>query len=585
MIPESFIEQLKTYSDIEQVISSYVNLKRNGRHLKGLCPFHSEKTPSFMVYPESQSFYCFGCGAGGDVVTFIKRTESLEYIEALRFLAQRAGLALPEDAKDDGTALLRTKILEMNREAARFYFAQLTTGNEKTALTYLRNRGLEDKTIKRFGLGYAPDTWGTLKDHLLAKGYTLDQMHKAALIGKSKNDSYYDVFRGRIMFPIIDLRGNVIAFGGRIMGEGGPKYLNSGDTLVFKKSKNLFAMNRAKATKQEQLLLVEGYMDVISVHQAGFDNAIATLGTALTPEQARLIAQYTAQVVIAYDADEAGQNATKRAIKIFDEIGIKVRVLAIPDAKDPDEYIKKFGAGRFKLLIDGSANAMDFEIQKLMNKHDTTIADGKVNFLKDFCYLMAEVTNGIQRDVYIGKIATDLSVSKDAIIEQVRSIIKQKQRSKQKKELRDMRVYSEILPNHARDLQRSKHIKYALAEDKLLLLLMKNPDYFAYISGKIKPEEFVTDFNKGLFTVLYRRLLENKEIDMTSLSSEFDDEQMSRISWLIASAEGLTYSKTEADEYMNTILSFGTIKTAEQIAATSDEELGNYIKMLGANKK
>ncbi len=585
MIPERFIEELKYRSDIEQVISSYVPLKRTGRNLKGLCPFHSEKTPSFTVYPENQSFYCFGCGAGGDVVTFIRKIENMEYVEALRFLAQRAGMTLPEEARDDGTALLRTKILEINRESARFFFDQLAHGPDRRAIAYLRGRGLSDKTIKRFGLGYAPNTFDSLKNHLKGKGYSFEEMAAAAVVGKGKNGGYYDMFRDRVMFPIIDLRGSVIGFGGRVLEGDGPKYLNSPDTLVFKKTRNLFAMNIAKNTKEGFLILAEGYMDVISIHQAGFDNAVASLGTSLTAEQARLISQYVNQVIIAYDADGAGQKATRRAISLFEETGVKIRVLSIPDAKDPDEYIKKFGPARFKLLLEGSAGAVDFEIAKLRQKFDLETADGKVAFLKEFCSLMAGINSPVERDVYIIRTAQELSVSKEAVADQVAALRRRRAGAAEKKARRDIRPYSESAAGQPRDLERSRNIRYALAEDKLITTLLKHPDFYDAIAAKIRPEQFVTQKNRELFEGLWQRLQNRQDIGMMSLSALLEPEQMARVSYLLASAEGVAYTMQEAEDCMKTILEYQSVKTPDQVAGMSNEEWLEYAKSLAANKK
>ena len=585
MIPERFIEELKYRSDIEQVISSYVPLKRTGRNLKGLCPFHSEKTPSFTVYPENQSFYCFGCGAGGDVVTFIRKIENLEYVEALRFLAQRAGMTLPEEARDDGTALLRTKILEINRESARFFFDQLAHGPDRRAIAYLRGRGLSDKTIKRFGLGYAPNTFDSLKNHLKGKGYSFEEMAAAAVVGKGKNGGYYDMFRDRVMFPIIDLRGSVIGFGGRVLEGDGPKYLNSPDTLVFKKTRNLFAMNIAKNTKEGSLILAEGYMDVISIHQAGFDNAVASLGTSLTAEQARLISQYVNQVIIAYDADGAGQKATRRAISLFEETGVKIRVLSILDAKDPDEYIKKFGPARFKLLLEGSAGAVDFEIAKLRQKFDLETADGKVAFLKEFCSLMAGINSPVERDVYIIRTAQELSVSKEAVADQVAALRRRRAGAAEKKARRDIRPYSESAAGQPRDLERSRNIRYALAEDKLITTLLKHPDFYDAIAAKIRPEQFVTQKNRELFEALWQRLQNRQDIGMMSLSALLEPEQMARVSYLLASAEGVAYTMQEAEDCMKTILEYQSVKTPDQVAGMSNEEWLEYAKSLAANKK
>ncbi len=585
MIPERFIEELKYRSDIEQVISSYVSLKRTGRNLKGLCPFHSEKTPSFTVYPENQSFYCFGCGAGGDVVTFIRKIENLEYVEALRFLAQRAGMTLPEEARDDGTALLRTKILEINRESARFFFDQLAHGPDRRAVAYLRGRGLSDKTIKRFGLGYAPNTFDSLKNHLKSKGYSFEEMAAAAVVGKGRNGGYYDLFRNRVMFPIIDLRGSVIGFGGRVMEGDGPKYLNSPDTLVFKKTRNLFAMNIAKNTKEGSLILAEGYMDVISIHQAGFDNAVASLGTSLTAEQARLISQYVDQVIIAYDADGAGQKAARRAISLFEEVGVKIRILSIPDAKDPDEYIKKFGPARFKLLLEGSAGAVDFEIAKLRQKFDLETADGKVAFLKEFCSLMAGLGSPVERDVYIIRTAQELSVSKEAVADQVTALRRRRAGAAEKKARRDIRPYSESAAGQPRDLERSRNIRYALAEDKLITTLLKHPDFYDAIAARIRPEQFVTQKNRELFEALWQRLQNRQDIGMMSLSALLGPEQMARVSYLLASAEGVAYTMQEAQDCIKTILEHQSVKTPDQVAGMSDEEWLEYAKSLAANKK
>ncbi|MEG0570990.1 MAG: DNA primase, partial [Oscillospiraceae bacterium] len=369
-IPSSFISQLVSNCDIEDIISSYVNVKHAGRNAKCICPFHSEKTPSLVVYNDTQSFFCFGCGAGGDVITFIMRIENLGYSEAVEFLARRAGMSVP-DGVDDQTSKLRSTVLEMNKEAARFFNSCLNSDVGKPGYDYFKKRNISDKIIKTYGLGYAPDSWDKLINHLKSKGYTTEQMYKAALVSKSvKSKNYYDSFRNRVMFPIIDLRGNVIAFGGRVLDDSKPKYLNTADTVAFKKSRNLFSLNLAKNEIKDKIILAEGYMDVITVYSAGFKNVVATLGTALTPEQARLISKYTNQVIIAYDSDNAGQAATQRAINLFSEVGITTKTLNMDGAKDPDEYIKKFGVKRFGLLIDGAENIIEYEFKKLASQCD-----------------------------------------------------------------------------------------------------------------------------------------------------------------------------------------------------------------------
>ena len=580
MIPDSFIQELKYRCDIETVLSSYMVLKRRGRNLTGLCPFHSEKTPSFTVYPENQSFYCFGCGAGGDVVTFIKKIENLEYVEALRLLASRVGMALPEDAVDDRTAKLRGRILEINRTAARFFYDSLYSSGGEAALAYLHNRGLRDNTIRKFGVGYAPAGWDNLLRHLESKGYTRAELEAACVITKGKNGSYYDLFRNRVMFPIIDLRGGVIGFGGRALEDRGPKYLNSPDTLVFKKSRNLYAMNYAKATKRPHLILCEGYMDVIAVHQAGFDSAVATLGTSLTAEQARLVSQYTKEVVIAYDSDGAGQTAAKRAINLFDETGVRVRVLAITGAKDPDEFIKKYGPARFDMLLSGSAGATEYNIGRLKEKHDLTTADGRVAYLKELSQLLADINNPIERDVYAAKAAQEVGVDKAALLLEVEAKIKQRNKAHQRKQERDMRIYGP-----GSDPERSRHQQYAVAEEKLLLLLLKHPDCYPRVAAEITEEDFVTETNRNLYRAISQRLAAGLDVNLLSLSSSVDEAGMAKLSWLLASESSGAVTPRQADDYINRLRQRKNSLDTQQIASMDDEAFVRYISTLASGEK
>ena len=584
MLSEQFISELKARNDIEDVVGSYVNVKRRGRNLVGLCPFHSEKTPSFTVYPASQSFYCFGCGAGGDVVTFVRRMENLDYIEAVKLLAQRAGLAMPEDGYDDSFAKRKTRILEINRETPRFSHQCLISPGGKKGLDYLRERGLSDKTIRHFGLGFAPESWDAAIKHLLGKGFRMDELTDAAIAVKSARGSYYDQFRGRVIFPIIDIRGNVIAFGGRVMDGKGPKYLNSPDTPVFKKSRNLFALNFAKAIKEPALILAEGYMDVVALHQAGFANAVATLGTSLTSEQARMISQYAEEVVIAYDADGAGQKATNRAINMFGEIGLKVRVLKVKDAKDPDEFIKKFGAARFRLLREGAGSAMEFEIGKLRQKYDLESSDGKVGFLKEFAQFMAGIRNPIERDVYVTKTAAELGVSKDPLMVQIDYIIRQQAKNAEKKQARDLTVFA-AGPQQRRDPQRTAHLKEALAEERLIGVLLKNPDYYRLIREKIQPEDFLTDFNREIFQVICGRLDQNQSVELIALSEQLDEEQMGKIAGILADPTSSRATPKETQDYLETILAGKAKKTPEQLRQMDRRQLEQYVADLAARKK
>lgn len=586
MISESFLEELKLRCDVEQIISSYVLLKRSGRNLKGLCPFHSEKTPSFVVYPDSQSFYCFGCGVGGDAVTFIKRVENLEYVEAVKYLAERVGMPLPEDVAEDRTAQLRLRILEMNREAARFFHRCLIEPPGRQGLEYLLARGLDKKTIIRFGLGYAPDSWDALRDHLQQKGFSREEMVSAALVTQGRNNSVFDTFRHRVIFPIIDLRGNVIGFGGRALGaDKGPKYLNSADTLAYKKSRNLFAMNFAKNTKEQRLILCEGYMDAVSIYQGGFDNAVATLGTALTPEQARLVSHYTKEVVLAYDSDEPGQAATRRAVKLFDEIGVKVKVLQIQGAKDPDEFIKKFGATRFKLLLDGSSNATEYAIARLRERHDIGTDDGKVRFLAELAGLLCEVPSPVERDVYISRWAGELGVSADALREQVKSSWRRKKNTQRKKQYADLGVASQDVEMNRKDPQRARNIGYALAEDKLIAALLKNNDFYPFISGQLQPEDFVTDSNRAIFAELCGRIAENRSTSMTALAGVLDEALISRLSWLIADNDTQRFDREQVQDYINKIRSYKLKKDSAEISGMTGGELDDYIKKLSEKKR
>ncbi|MFA9380328.1 MAG: DNA primase [Acetanaerobacterium sp.] len=583
-VSDRFLEELKYKSDIVQTVSSYVTLKRAGRNLVGLCPFHSEKTPSFTVYPDSQSFYCFGCGAGGDVITFIKRIENLEYIEALKHLANIAGLQLPTDEQDERVLRLRSKILEINREAARFYYHMLTGDHGRDALAYLRNRGLSDATITRFGLGCARESWDDLLRHLTAKGYSAEEIVAANLASRGKN-GVYDQFRNRIIFPIIDLRGNVIAFGGRDLGERGPKYLNSSDTPVFNKSRTLYALNIAKATKEKRMILAEGYMDVAALHQGGFDNAVASLGTALTAEQARLISNYVSEVVIAYDSDEAGQKATKRAIGVLEPTGMHIRVLRMEGAKDPDEFIKKNGSSRFRMLLDGSSNATEYELSKTKSRFDTDTADGRVGYLKEACVLLSHLKSPVEREVYAGRLAQELGVQKQAIDEQVKGIKEKQRRAMDKKQRRDVRVMSAVTSGaDTINPQRQANLKAAVTEESLIAMLLKHPDFIDAIDKRITAQGFVTDFNRTVFERITERIRASGECSLTTLSAHFTDGQMARISWILAQSSIKSYTRQDAEQCADALLRCKNEKTPQQVAALSGDELMEFVKTLNQKK-
>ena len=544
VIDHRIIEEIKFRNNIEDVISSYVTLKRAGSNMNGLCPFHSEKTPSFTVFTSSQNFYCFGCGAGGDVITFIMRAENLEYPDAVEFLAKRVGIEIPRDNEPSSRGPSRSRIIDMNRDAARFFHTQLYSEAGRAGLDYLKNsRQLSDSVIKRFGLGFAPDSFGALTDHLRSKGYTEEEMLSGFMCGKSKkNGKLYDYFRGRVMFPIIDVAGNVIAFGGRVMDDSVPKYLNSSDTPAFKKSRNLFALNYAKNNAEEHIILCEGYMDVIALHAAGFSSAVATLGTAITSEQARIISKYTKKVIISYDSDAAGQRAADKAIKLLSEAGCEVKVLKMNGAKDPDEYIKKFGAEKFKDLLSGSRGRFDFKVDSVLAVHDITLPDEKIKASDELCKIAAEAYSEAEREVYIGRIAEVLSLPRDSIRADVRRQVSRRTRERKKNETRNAYLsgtgYGDrVNPDFV------KNVHAARAEETVLGLLLsfeEHRKFFADGGFELGEDDLATELGKRIFTVLKEGTDATGAFDLSIFGDRFSVEEMGRITKMRVSREQLT---------------------------------------------
>ncbi len=516
MIPEDIINEIKYRNDIETAVSQYVNLKRRGKNLVGLCPFHSEKTPSFTVYPENGSFYCFGCGAGGDVFTFTGLIENLDYIESVKLLAERSGVALPQDGYDDSMQKLKNTIYDINRDTARFFHSYLMSPDGKWALDYLYGRGLTLKTIKHFGLGAAPDSWDALIKHLKSKGYRESDMIAANVVGKSQRGSLYDRFRKRVMFPIINIRGNIIAFSGRAMpGEDkqGGKYVNTADTPVYKKSANLFGMNFAKNACAEQVILVEGNMDVISLHQAGFTNTVAPLGTAFTTEQANLLARYTKEIVLMLDADAAGQKAIKRATELLQNTGLSVRVVVIPDGKDPDEYIKKNGADRFSALLSGAVSDMEYKLLTAAAGIDLASDDGRLKYLAAAAEIIAEDEDIMSRDVYIGKMCEKYGVSRTALTAKVEEIRRKNRRVKKQKEITDI-----IRPKFTKDdinPERRSSPKGTAAEETLIAVLLKHPDLYKKAKSELPPEKMITSLNRRIYEIIIETLDSGRPLDIS----------------------------------------------------------------------
>lgn len=579
-LPENFIYELKQNNPIDTFVSSYAVLKRSGRNYACLCPFHSEKSPSCVVYTESQSFYCFGCGAGGDVITFTMKIENLSYIEAVKFLADRAGMQMPDEAKNNDFSRLKARVLEINRTAARFFHDTLTRSPEgEKGRRYFAERQLTPATIVKYGLGYAPDDWHRLHYFLRDKGYSDDELVTANLCTRSQKGAVFDSFRDRVIFPIIDLRGNVVAFGGRIIDGSGPKYLNSSDTPVFKKSRNLFSLNFAKKSEERRLILAEGYMDVISINQAGFENVVATLGTALTPEQARLMKQYADEIIISYDSDGPGQAATHKAINLLSEAGAETRIIKMEGAKDPDEYIKKFGAARFRQLLDRSDGAIDFELRKCASGLDLDTEQGKITYLRRCVKLLADISSPIEREVYISRLAKENGVNREMLIQQVNGLIKQNIRTADKAERQAVQTFS---VQRRANPDSTAHPKEFKAERGIIAYLAANPDELPYIESKLTPEHFVTDFNRRIYEKLAEKLKNTVEFDIMSLQSEFSADEMGKITEIVVTGRNVDINRSALDDYINILEEYKNKNI--KIGALSDDDFLDYFENLKKSK-
>ena len=534
LIPREIIEEIIARTDINDVIGSYVTLKRAGSNMSGLCPFHSERTPSFTVFSRTNSFHCFGCGVGGDVITFIMRAENLDYPSAVEFLATRAGVTIPQDKNDmSRMGMSRKRVYEMNLEAAKFFRENLFDKNiGYEAMNYLAGqRKLSPVIIKRFGLGFAPNDFFALTNHMKKLGFSEQELIEGFLCGKSKKGNLYDYFRNRVIFPIIDVTGNVIAFGGRVMDDSKPKYLNSSDTPGFKKSKNLFALNYAKSHCAEQIILCEGYMDVIALHSAGVENAVATLGTALTSEQARMLTKYTKKVILLYDSDEAGQRATDRAIQILNEVGLEVRILKLTNAKDPDEYIRKFGAERFRALLGESRTGFDFKVSRAIAGLDLQLPEDKIKASKAICDIIADSPSGVEREVFLAKASELLKLPVDVLKNNVELTIKKrvrefKQNESKQAQMSIKHIGDRVNPDAIKNIQAN-----ALEETILGLLLIYDEYRQSIINGKIElsEDDFVTVFGKKAFSAIIEVAKSNGEFLYAMLGQYFTADEMGRL--------------------------------------------------------
>ncbi len=541
----------------------------------GLCPFHGENTPSFNIYTETDSFYCFGCGAAGDVISFIMKIDNLDYVEAVKYLAQRAGMDMPEDGYDDSLSRLRKRVYEANREAARFYYNTLVSEKGRAGLDYFRSRMLADSTIRHFGLGFADDNWSSLCEHLRSKGFKDNELVAANLaVRRRSGKGIYDRFTNRVMFPIIDLRGNVIAFGGRIMTDQKPKYLNTSDTPVFKKSENLFSLNNAKNSGSRTLILCEGYMDVIAVNQAGFQNAVATLGTALTNEQALLMKRYADEVIICYDADEAGQKATARAIPLLRNAGLNIRVLNIPSGKDPDEFIRSHGAdgpAAFRDIIEKSGNDVEYRLQKLKKQYNTETSEGRVGYLNAAAQLIATINGDIERDVYTSIVCKEFEVDKEAFKRQVNSNIRRKNRDESKKEIRKIRA--ELGGRGDKfNTEHQKKPRSSSAEEALVVYLVKNPDSAGYISEKLKPENFQNSLMRRYYEYFSERI-KNGFDPLNNITADFTEDERNHFYKMYYERIMINETRSALDEYINTIIYESQKPQSKDYAEMSDEDM------------
>jgi DNA primase len=583
-LPDAFLQELKARSDLAELASTYVNLKRSGKNLVGLCPFHSEKSPSFTVYPDNGSFYCFGCGVGGDVITFVRRIENLDYMESIRFLAQRAGLTVPENQADDGMAKLRTRILAVNRETARFYYGTLVSEAGAAGRDYFARRALKPETIRHFGLGFSPPGRFALVDYLERKGFTQQEMILANVAFQSRSGRAVDRFYGRVMFPIIDLRGNVVAFGGRTLGDDKPKYLNTSDTPVFNKGDMLFALNFAKNGSHGQLILCEGYMDVISMHQAGFTNAVATLGTALTPSQARLMSRYAKEVIVSYDSDGPGQKAASRAIPILRAAGLLVRVLTIEGGKDPDEYIKTYGPLRFKQMLDSCGNDVEYRLQKAKTGCNLQTAEGRVAYLRGAVQVLAALDNKVEREVYAGRVAAETGIETATLLSQVESGSKKLEKNRKKQEFREIRQKAAGYRDSINP-EKAEHLRAASAEEALIAYVLKNPGSAAKLYALLPPEKFITKFNRCVYERIMGRMKEEKSVSLTDLAEELSPDESAYLAGILAKHDGVSAEWRDVQEYVNVILQENDSRILGSAAEAQPGEIEDYLEKLRQQKK
>lgn len=571
---EEFLSELRARTDIEELVGKYTEIKHRGsRTPVALCPFHSEKTPSFVIYRDTQSYYCFGCGAGGDAVTFVKNIERLDYTEAVRFLCERAGMHMPLDPVDDAYNKLRRRCYEANRETARFYYSCLVSPKGEKAREYIAKRQLTDDAVKHFGLGYAPDEWDALIKYLKSKGFTEAEMVSFDLAKKTSRGSVIDSFRNRLMFPIMDLRGNVTAFGGRVLDDSKPKYLNSSDTPVYKKSQGLYALNFAKNSSDRKLILCEGYMDVIAMHQAGFTNAVAGLGTAFTTEQISLLSRYCDELTLCFDSDEAGKKATRRALSMLSNSPMKLKVMSLSQGKDPDEIIKTQGKDKMSKIIDTALNDTEYALSEIKKKYDISTDDGRLGCLNESVNVLASVRNEIERDIYASKISRELNISRQALDSQIST--QRKYLKKAESNSRFEQALNSLLGEDkisSPNPEKRKNVKAVKAEEIILAYLMKHPDYYKKLSGELTGDIFITQFNKRFFEDIVTRIKSGSSVELYTFADSEENEEMSYLSYLVAKGSELADSVQECRECIKTLIEEKEKQNVADVGKLSDSE-------------
>ena len=587
-IPEQFIDELVARSEISDVVSSYVSLKKKGANLWGLCPFHSEKTPSFSVSQEKQIYHCFGCGKGGGVISFLMEIENLPFVDAVRLLAQRAGMEVPDASADDESRKKRARALAANRDAARFYHEYLKSPGGARVRDYIAQRQITPRTATRFGLGAAPDQWDGLIRALSEQGYTKLELIEAGLAVAGKNGGVYDKFRSRLMLPVIDVRGEVTGFTSRILpGEEGAKYLNTPETAVFKKGRLIYALNFAKSTKRPNLVLVEGNIDVITLHQAGFDNVVATMGTALTEEHARILARYTRELVLCYDNDPAGKKSTDRVLGILRNADLNVRVLQLPNAydaagnplkQDPDDFVKKFGPAAFEKCLSGSAGQNDYKLDTLQQRHDLSGEEGRLAFLREAVETVASLRSPIEREIYGNKAAAAAGVSAEAMAQEVkRAFSARLRREKKQQERRDLAPASQLQPKQ-RGL-RYENIRSALAEEGVLRLVLLDPELLSAMDG-LTGAEFSSPLLGRTFDLLRARAAEGLSVQLAGLAAELTGEEMDHLAQVAAKPESVANARQSLRDYISVIRSEALLRTGNR----EDEQLLAVQKRLQEKK-